>query len=149
MSVNNFLTHDQGLLELTDGTTSWDNVTNVAAVLVTTSHTPDRSADTQYSHVSGNLASGVSAVAVTGRTVAIASTKIRFDCNIVSFGSNVTTAGRYIYFIIGNAASLNASDRIVGHVSLSGSGNVSSTNSVFSWDPPTEGLFEIIRSAAP
>lgn len=148
----NFLeTHDQGLLEIMNRTIDWVGG-SVAAVLVTASHTADRAADTQFSHVSANQASGAGGyapVAVSGKSISLVSNKIRFNCSAISFGSNVTVAARYVFLIAGSHAALNASDRIIGHIKLSASGNVSSTNSVFSFTPAAEGLFELLRSALP
>jgi hypothetical protein len=146
--MNIFLSCDPGSLLLHNRTIDFVGDA-LAAVLVTTSHTPDRANNAQYSHISTNLASGVSAVALTSKTITSTGTKVRFDCDTISFGSNVSTAGRYIFILKGNHAALNSTDPILGYISLSESGNVTSTNSVFSWTPPTEGLFEIARSAAP
>lgn len=148
----NFLeTHDQGLLEICNRTIDFVGA-SIAAVLVTATHTADRATDTQFSHISANQASGAGGyapVAVAGKSITLVSNKIRYNCSAISFGSNVTVAARYIFLVVGNHAALNASDRIIGHIKLSTSGNVSSTNSVFSFTPAAEGLFELLRSALP
>ena len=146
--MNMFLSCDQGFLEIHNRTI--DFVANAMyAVLVTTSHTPNRANDAQYSHVSANAAAGADLIALTSKTIALSATKIRYDCDTISFGANVTLTGRYIYICVGSSVAPNAIDRIIGYISLSDTGNVSSVNSVFSFTPATEGLFELTRTAAP
>lgn len=146
--MNRFLSCDQGFLEIHNRTI--DFVANAMyAVLVTTSHTPNRANDNQYSNVEGSAAVGADIISVAGKSINLVNTKIRYSCNPISFGSNVSLSGRYIYICVGNHAAPNVGDRIIGYISLSDSGNVSSVNSVFSYTPATEGLLELTRTAAP
>jgi len=150
MAVGPFLSHDVGFSEQIGGGQDFLG-SGVAAVLVTTSHTPDRAADTQYSHISANEADDTdySAQVVGTKSIAVEATRVRFNCGKITFTAEGDVTGRYLYLVYGTAGSMNASDRILGHVDLTGGGNASSINAEFSFTPHANGLFEITRTAAP
>jgi len=150
MAVGPFLSHDVGFNEQIRGDVDF-LASGVAAVLVTTTHTPDRAADTQYSHISANECADVdySAQALGTKTIAVEATRVRFNCGKITFTASGDVTGRYLYLVYGTAASLVAGDRILGHIDLTGGGNASSINAEFSWTPHANGIFEITRTAAP
>lgn len=148
MPVGPFLTHDQGLRDLLAGVNDFLG-SGVYAVLVTTTQTPDRATETQYSHISGNQSADVdySRQVLGTKTVAVESTRIRFNCAKITFTASGDVTGRYLYLVFGTAASPVTTDRILGHVDLTGSGNASSISAEFSFTPNAAGLFEVERSA--
>jgi hypothetical protein len=150
MAVGPFLTHDSGYLAQVDGDADFSGA-GVYAVLVTTTQTPDRATETQYSHISGNEATDADydPVALASKTVALQSTRIRFNCAKITFTAAGDITARYMYLLYGTAATPQTTDPILGHVDLTGSGNASSVNGEFSYTPHANGLFEILRSAAP
>jgi hypothetical protein len=150
MAVGPLLTHDAGFLAQVDGDADFSGG-SVAAVLVTNTHTPDPATDVDYEDISANESADgdYSQQALASKTVAVASTRIRFDCAKITFTAEGDITARYLYLIYGTAGSLATSDLILGHVDLTGSGNASSVNGEFSFDPHASGLFEILRSAAP
>lgn len=149
MAVGPFLTHDQGFLAQVDGDEDFSGG-SVYAVLVTNDHTPDRAADVDYEDISANECqdSDYSPQDVTG-TVTVESTRIRFDCSKITFTAEGDITARYLYILYGDEGSPQNGDLILGHVDLTGSGNASSVNGEFSFDPHASGLFEILRSGAP
>jgi hypothetical protein len=150
MPVGPFLSHDTGFKTLL-GTGDWTGAGAYYAVLATTSESPDRAAQVDYEDILEECADGdYDQVAITGAAAAVNSTKVRFTCSKIDFGSEVTISARYLYILEGTAASPANSDEIIGHIDLSGSGNVSSVAAEFSFTPDgTNGLFEIARSDAP
>ena len=150
MAVGPFLSHDVGFNEQIRGDVDFLG-SGVAAVLVTTTHTPDRAADTQYSHISGNEAAGpdYTRQALGTKSIAVEATRVRFNCGKITFTAEGDVTGRYLYLVYGTAGSMNGTDRILGHIDLTGGGNASSINAEFSWTPHANGIFEITRTAAP
>jgi hypothetical protein len=150
MSVGPFLTHDSGYLSQFTNASDFLG-SGVAAVLVTTAHTPNRATDNAYSAISSNEADDAdySAQALGSKTVAVESTRIRVSCGKITFTAEGDVTGRYIYLVYGDAADLQAADVILGHIDLTGDGNASSIGAEFSFTPHANGLFEIERSAAP
>jgi hypothetical protein len=149
MAVGPFLSHDTGFKSLLGGD-DWVN-DDYYAVLATTSETPARDTQVDYEDILQECADGdYDQVALAGKAVAVNSTKVRFTCNKINFGSEVSISGRYLYILKGTAATPANTDEIVGHIDLDGSGNVSSVSAEFSFTPDaTNGLFEVARTAAP
>jgi len=150
MAVGPFLSHDVGFNEQIRGDVDFLG-SGVAAVLVTTTHTPDRATDTQYSHISTNECADAdySRQVVGSKTIAVEATRVRFNCGTITFTAEGDVTGRYLYLVYGTAGSMNSTDRILGHVDLTGGGNASSINATFSFTPHANGLFEITRTSAP
>ena len=149
MAVGPFLTHEQGLRDQIAGVEDFLGA-GVYAVLVTTTHTPDRATDTAYSSISANESADAdySRQALGTKTVAVEGTNVRFNCGKITFTAEGDVSGRYLYLLYGTAASPVAGDRILGHIDLTGSGNAASVNAEFSFTPHASGLFEIQRSVA-
>ena len=150
MAVGPFLTHDTGFRNQLAGTADFLG-SGVYAALITTSHTPNRASDTQYSHISANEATGgdYSRQALGSKTVAVESTRVRFNCGKITFTASGDVTGRYLYLLYGTAASPQTTDVILGHIDLTGGGNASSISAEFSFTPHSSGLFEVERSQAP
>lgn len=151
MAVGPFNTHESGFLDLLSTSVDW-GTTAYYAVLATTAETPNRATQIDYEDIlnehgaTGNY--DQVALAFTGGSAVIDGTDILFKCDKISFGSNTTITARYLYILKGTAASPAASDLILGHVDLDGSGNISSVGAEFSFTPnATHGLFKISRSA--
>jgi hypothetical protein len=150
MAVGPFLSHDTGFASLL-GSGNWASDAYYA-VLATTSETPDRAAQIDYADILAEhgATGNYDQVALSGKAVAINSTKVRFTCSKINFGADTTITARYLYILKGTAASPAGTDEIIGHVDLDGAGNVSSVSAEFSFTPDaTNGLFEVARSAAP
>lgn len=149
MSVGPLLSHDTGFKSLL-GSDDWEN-DDYYAVLATTDETPDRASQVDYEDILNECDDAdYDQVALTGKSVSVSDTNVQFTCDKISWGSDVTISGRYLYILKGTAATPAAGDEIVGHIDLTGNGNASSTNAEFSFTPDsTDGLFEIERTAAP
>lgn len=148
MAVGPFLTHDNGLLAQLDGDADFSGG-SVYAVLVTTTHTPDRAADVDYEDISANECADedYDPVALTSPTVTLVSNTIMFDCAEIEFTGAGDITARYLYVLYGDYSSPQNSDLILGHVDLTGDGNASSTNGRFAFNPHANGLFRVGRSA--
>jgi hypothetical protein len=149
MSVGPFLTHDAGFRDLLAGQEDFLG-SGVYAVLVTTTHSPNRATDNAYSAISGNEATGgdYSRQALGTKSVAVEGTRVRFNCGKITFTAEGDVTGRYLYLVFGTAGSPQAGDTILGHIDLTGDGNASSISAEFSFTPHASGLFEVERSAA-
>ena len=150
MSTRVFLTHDDGFLALQNGTVDWAN-DDIYAVLVTHAHgTPDRATETEYSDISTDECSDLDYVrqAVGSKTITLNGTNIKFDCAKILFGESVQIEARYLYFLVGTAATPASTDLILGHVDLTGDGDANSGGLEFSFTPASSGLFYYGRSAA-
>lgn len=149
MAVGPFLTHDTGFSSLL----STDDWTSDAyyAVLATDTETPARDTQIDYEDILAECAdSDYDPVALVSKTVSVSGTAIQFDCAKITLTAAGSITGRYLYILKGTAASPTISDEIVGHIDLTGSGNISSVSGEFSFTPDvTDGLFEVARSAAP
>jgi len=148
--ANEMVLYDSSYLSLFDGTHVWADITNVAAVLLAAAYTPDTAAHTDYSDVSANevddaVQTDYAPVAVTGRSVSLTSDEIRYTCSKIDFGSTVSLEGQYIGIIAGDAASLNATDKLLGYIDLGEA--KSSTNAEFSFTPAATGLYRIQKAA--
>ena len=148
MAVGNFTLYTSGkeaLLADNAGSISWASDTIVCA-LVSNGYTPNV-AHTVWSDVSTNHASGTnySPVVLSGKTSALNSTKILWDCADIAFGSEVTVTAKYAVILKRAGGSLAGSDQLIGYVDLnndSGSATVSSTASTFTITTAA-GLFDV------
>lgn len=111
-------TYNSGFLRLVDGTTAWGTVADVYAILVGSGYTFSRT-HTEYSDVSAQEITDVDYapqdVPAAGRSVALSTNDVLFDCGDVSFGSEVTidASGGGIIFLLGNEASPQAADPLL------------------------------------
>jgi len=144
MSHGPFQSCDNGYMELL-GKKNWET-DNIAVLLVRDGITaPVRTAMT-YADVS---ASTERAVAIVNPSLVIVAPKFQFRHERVVFTLNESLTGRYVFYVLGNHASLQSTDMVIGHVDLTGSGNASSVNAEFSFIPYGTGfLFEINRTVA-
>ena len=115
-------------------------------MLVDNAHTPNKETEDTYSDISGNeCADGdYSAQAVSGLTWAKTGARaFNLDHSQISYGSSVTIAARYCYFVRRAGGSLVAGDLILGYYDLNdgGAANVSSTSSDFAVDANASGCF--------
>jgi hypothetical protein len=144
MAVAPFRAHPAGLNAQVRGDANYLGAP-VAAVLVTTAHTPDVQADASYQHIAANECqdAGYAPVNLTAKTIAVSGPSVRFGCGKITLTSSGSIAGRYLYFLLGNAGALANSTLILGHVDLTQGGNLSSANGEFSFTPHASGLFDI------
>jgi hypothetical protein len=148
MAVGPFLSHDSGYAELL-GSDDWVN-DNHYAVLATTTETINRATHVDLADIVNilSVAGDYNHQNLTGEAVDVNSTNIRFDCAKITFCSTGSITARYLFILKGTVAGAASTDKIIGHIDLDGTGNVSSVNAEFSFDPSANGLFEIARSAA-
>lgn len=69
---------------------------------------------------------------------------VQVTCAAISFGTNVSLTAKYLYLVNQAGASLATTDLLIGYCDLnttSSSSSLSSTNSVFSVTPNSDGLF--------
>lgn len=129
-----------GLLALCDSTVDWAS-DGIYAVLLNGYSFSD--AHDEYSDVSGDeLAGGgdYAPVALGGKTVSIVGGKVRFDANDVSFGDPVDIGpADGVAYLVGNAASPQATDLLLFYEALS---DLQSVNSEFVLGTPN-GIYEI------
>lgn len=142
---------DQALLEVAKADIDLE-ADGIAAVLVTTEHTPDAEADLTYADISANECADddYSQQAVANAALTLVSRRVRFDHDLVVFTAGASggignVAGRYVYYVVGTAGALNSTDRVLGYVDLTGTGNATAIGAVFSFNPSDNGLFEIAR----
>ena len=148
MPVGNFTLVDTGkeaLLSDNAGQINWASDT-IVAVLLGNGYTPS-AAHTTYANISANEVSGggYAPVVITGKTSALGSGKILWDCADISFGSNVSITAKYVYLLKRAGGALAPTDQLIGYCDLdnaSGTATVSSTNSTFQVST-TNGLFDI------
>ena len=152
MAAGPFLSHDTGFKSLL-GTGNWTSAATYYAILATNTEAPDRAAQIDYEDILAEVAGGgdYEPKAIVDGAVAVNSTKVRFTCAKLTFTAEGDISARYLYILKGTAALPVASDEIIGHIDLVGSAaNISSVNSEFSFTPDgTNGLFEVLRTAAP
>lgn len=151
MPIGAFLTHDEGYKGLLSGEHGWETDA-FAAVLIDHAHgAPDRAAETLYSHIYEDECDDedYSQHAIDDALVEVADTNVRFTCGKITFTDEGTINGRYLYIVKGTAGALTAMNPIIGHLDLTGDANADSKNSEFSYTPNADGLFYILRTAAP
>ena len=146
-------THPTGYLELLDGTIDWA-VTPITAILVTDTHTP-LTTEIQFDEITNECTDDdYSRQQVTTVALSLNTGKVRYTHDLIDFTSEAPAGkgdvvGRYVYYIAGTAGALNATDRIIGHVDLTGGGNATAIGAVFSYAAnATNGLFEIAQPEA-
>ena len=103
------------------------------AILLDVSYTPS-DAHSTYSDVSAAETTDVdyAPVALTGKTKSTVAGEARIDSDDLEFGTNVSISAAYVAVLKGTAAAPVAGDKLLFYGDLdTGSGNVSSTNSVF------------------
>lgn len=118
------------------------------AILLSNSYTPS-DADTQYSNVSSYETSDVdySPQALASKTITNNGADNYVDSSDVSFGNPVSISARYFVILKGTAATPNAADELVMYCDLnSGGSEVSSTNSEFTVQAPTNGWIKVTHS---
>ena len=136
-----------GVLGLADGDIDWSGAANVAAVLLTVDYAPDLSTHSTYADLTNEVTDAdYSPVAVTTRAVDLRDGALPVDyrADDVDFGTNVSIAAAYMAFVQGDPAALDAGDRLISLHTLNddeGAQTVSSTNSEFRVNEPTNGWF--------
>jgi len=136
-----------GVLGFADGDIDWGGATNVAAVLLTDGYTPDLGSHSTYSDLTNEVSDAdYDPAAVANRSVALRAGDLPVDyrSDDVDFGSDVSIAAAYMVFVQGDPSNLGASDRIISIHTLNDDGGaqmVSSTNSEFRVNEPTNGWF--------
>jgi len=148
MAVGPFITHDANFATLlsTDNWVSDDHY----AVLAISGTAPDPTW-TEKSQIVGIKTPGgdYAHINLTGESVSVSSTKVKFDCDKITFTAAGSITARYLYILKGTVAATASTDKIIGAISLDGTGDVSSVSAEFSFDPSaSNGLFEVARSAA-
>jgi hypothetical protein len=147
MAVGPFLSHDTGFASLLS-TDDWTTDTYYA-VLATDTETPARDTQVDYEDITNECAdTDYDPVALASKTCAVNGTDVRFDCAKITFTAAGDITARYLYILKGTAASPVATDEIIGHIDLDGSGNISSVGAEFSFDPHANGLFYVPRTTA-
>ena len=149
MAVGPFITHDTNFATLlsTDNWVTDDHY----AVLAVSGSTPNPSTWTEKSHIVGIKTPGgdYNHINLTGESVGVSSTKVKFDCDKITFTAAGSITARYLYILKGTVAATASTDKIIGSIDLDGVGDISSVSAEFSFDPSaTNGLFEIARSVA-
>ena len=150
MAVGPFLSCDAGFSDLL-GLSNWTS-TNIAVCLV--DHAAAASfnrAATTFANIKGETEANIAARgAINTPAVAAVSEHVRFTHAKQTFADPGSLSGRYVVYILGNHASLDDADKVIGYVDLTGDGNASSVDAEFSFTPDgTNGLFRVARSAAP
>lgn len=149
MAAGPFLTHEANLLALLN---AFENDADVAAVLVSDSHTPDRASDLTYDDISGNEIddSDYAPQEVANKATSVVSTRVRLTHDKITFTEEGNIEAKYLYFVIGDPESLQSTDLIGGHIDLNTSGGtLVAADGEFSYAHGASGLAEILRSAAP
>lgn len=117
----------------------------IVAVLLGAGYTPSATHST-YADISANVISdvGYAPVVLTNKTSVRTADKILWDCDDVSFGSNVSLTAKYVYFVKRAGGALTGTDQLIGYCDLNvGAGlTVSSVNSTFQINTPN-GLFDL------
>ena len=147
MTVGIFQSHDPGMALLL-GAQDWPNDTYYA-MLIKTAQVVNRAGATRADIIANVCADvGYVHIDLTGKTLAVAGTNIRFDCAKINFGDTVSISGRFLYILKGTVALSSDSDVVIGCIDLqTETGDVSSVSAKFSYDPAATGLFEIERTA--
>ena len=117
----------------------------IVAVLANASYAPAATHST-YADISTNIITdvGYAPVALTNKTSVRTNGTILWDCDDISFGTNVTLTAKYLAIFKRAAGALASTDQFIGYVDLNvGAGlSASSTNSDFRLNT-TSGLFDI------
>lgn len=144
MAVGPFLSIDNGFAELL-GNLNWES-SNIAVVLLASAGAGSLNrAGTTYSEISGEVTKVLN---IASPAVAVNSEKVRFTHAKALFEAEGDLSGRYVVYVSGNHASLEAGDELIGYVDLTGEGDASSVGAEFSFTPHAgNGLFEVARSA--
>ena len=139
MASGPFTLYESGHLGFWNGSIEFESGT-VSAVLLSDAYTPSASHST-YADVSGSEIADAdySPQGVTGKTVTYAG-GVKVDSDDIQFGTEVSITAKYLVLVQQSGGSLASSDSLIGYVDLNTSGNLSSTNSVFSVSPSESGL---------
>ena len=106
--------YDSGLLGLADGSIDWDDASDVAAVLLDDSYSPDLSVHSTYGDLSGEIDDAdYSPQAVTGRAITLNGGSVDYTSDDVVFGSDVSIGARYIVFVQGDPSNLSSGDPLI------------------------------------
>lgn len=147
MAAGSFTLYDNGKELILDSTFNLNTGGDtIAAILLLTGYTPSAAHD-EYSDVSaqicidgdyGNQTLGSQDITRSGGTVT-------WDAANVSYGASVTITAKYIALVVGNPASLGATDKLIGYMDLdTGGGSVSSAAAVFQVNWNTSGIFTAV-----
>ena len=129
-------------------TLDWEGATNVAAILCTNSYSINAFQGT-YGDVTHECTDAdYDPEPVADRVVDRDSDRIRYRHARIDWGSNVTISARYIVFVVGDPANLQAGDRVIGVVDLgeTKSAVADTDNSTFAFTPALTGLWNVLRS---
>jgi hypothetical protein len=151
MTVQEFESHDSGYEELL-GSGDWESDDYAAVLLPNGGGSQDRATEVDWEDISADEISDAdySQQQLASKAVSGESTRVKFTHGKITFTSSGSISARYLYILKGTADSLANSDKILGHIDLSGSAeNVSSVSGEFSFTPHSDGLFYIQRTAAP
>lgn len=147
MAIQGISLHDEAFLELHNGTIDWASG-EVAAVLCADGYVPD-TAHNNYEDLTHELdpAGDYAPQSVSGRSIARSGDKIIYDCDEIVFGQDVTLSARYLLFVRGAAAGLEATDRVIGVVDFGGTkSSVAGTDhSRFAFTPAATGVWNTDR----
>lgn len=150
MAVGAVQLYDTGILNLVeDSGRQWDGSGDFTFALLVNDYSPSDS-HSEWGDVSGHECtdSDYSQVAVGSRALSNSSGTIYGTSSNANFGSSVTISARYLVCVAGTAGSLNSTDKVIWYQDLNdgGSGNVSSNNSSFVVNQPTNGWFSFAQS---
>lgn len=140
---NELVLYDDGFEDLFDGTFNWAEESDIAAVLLTDSYTPDAGHSTYNDLTNECDDSDYEPKAVSNRSVTRNGDDCEFDSDKVDFGSDVSITARYLALVVGDPTSLASDDKLIGYVDFGES--KSSSNSEFSFDPASTGWFKVSR----
>ena len=132
--------YNSGLLTLANGGTAF--ATDACYAILVDGYTFS-AAHTEYSNVSGaelSTAGDYDRVALAGKSVAVVSDKVVYDCNNISFGDPVSIGpADGVVILKGTAGSPASADPVLFYAPLT---DVQSTDAVFAINTP-DGLYEI------
>lgn len=135
------IAYTSGLLGLANGSIAFANDA-CYAILLGNGYTPDLAHDT-YSDVSAQEIGDVdyNPVALSGKSVAVVTTDdILYDCDDISFGTDVTIGARYLAIVKGSAASPQAADPLIFYNDF---GSVRSSTDAQFIVRTTDGLYKL------
>jgi hypothetical protein len=117
----------------------------VKAVLLTAAYTPD-TAHSTFADISANEITdvGYAQAALTNKTCVRTANKVLWDCDNISFGTNVSLTAKYLALVYQAGGSVAAGDLYIGYIDLNVGAGLSATSSNASFGVNTpNGLFDI------
>jgi hypothetical protein len=150
MAVGPFTLTNPGLLESQDGSIAYP-APNMYAVLILNAHGAPALTEATYADISTEEVAGGGDYAPkdVGLTISGITGTVKVEMAQVNFGDTVTISARYFYILLGDEASPQASDPILGFMDLNdgGGGDVSSSNSDFKVDDnAANGLYQVTKA---